>query len=86
MQIGTCPCRARARSAPLRPTDHPAPCLQAQRAELVALLLRQQAAAAERERQRLEREEELRRVQLELATHHLAACAPRDTAQQSTLS
>ena len=76
--------RPRARSAPLRPADRPAAatsCPQAQRAQLAALLLRQQAAAAERQRHRVEREGELRRVQLELATHHMAACAPAAAAQ-----
>lgn len=67
----------RARSAPvqLALSLHSSLSLQAQRAELEALLLQQEAAAAERQRQRLEREGELLRVQLELAMHHMAACA-----------
>ena len=47
---------------------------QAQRAELDALLIRQAAAAAERERQRRERGDELARCQLNCARQHLAAC------------
>ena len=48
--------------------------LQAQRAELDALLARQAAAAAARERLRQERAEELRCIQLAYARQHMAAC------------
>lgn len=51
------------------------PRLQVHRTELAAMLARQQAAAAERERQRLERQAQLQHARLEFATHHLAACA-----------
>lgn len=47
---------------------------QASRPKLDSLLLRQAAAAEQRERLRLEHEAELRRVQLLYAQHHLAAC------------
>lgn len=47
---------------------------QIQRGELDALLIRQAAAAAERERLRLEREAQLQDIQLEFATQHMAAC------------
>lgn len=49
-------------------------CVQAQRAGLDALLIRQAAAAAGRERQRRERDAELARIQLDCARQHLAAC------------
>lgn len=64
----------RAASQPEHPCHHCA--LQAQRAELDALLLRQRTAEAQRQRQRAERQAELARMQLELATQHMAACEP----------
>jgi hypothetical protein len=48
--------------------------VQASPSTLDALLLRQAAAAEERERLRLEHEAQLQRVQLAHAQHHMAAC------------
>ena len=50
------------------------PVLQAQRAEMDALLLRQAATEEERQRQRRERQAELERIQLAFAAQHMAAC------------